>query len=123
MLNAAEAGFSAGGRGTAWHKRDMQITWLGHGTFQFRLASGQVILMDPWTEGNPAYPEGYTIERVDTLCITHGHFDHIHDAVPLARKFAPEVIAIYETCHWLESKGVEKTRPMNKGGSQQAGDV
>ena len=101
----------------------MQITWLGHGTFQLRLSSGQTILIDPWTEGNPAYPQGHQIAGVDTMCITHGHFDHIHDAVPLAKRFTPEVIAIYETCHWLESKGVEKTRPMNKGGSQKAGDV
>ena len=79
--------------------------------------------MDPWTDGNPAYPRGFAIPRVDTMCITHGHFDHILDAVPLARKFTPEVVAIYEICAWLESKGVEKTRPMNKGGSQQAGDV
>ena len=101
----------------------MQITWLGHGTFQFRLPSGQTLLMDPWTDGNPAYPKGFEIGRMDLMCITHGHFDHIHDAVPLAKKFSPEVIAIYETCNWLESKGVEKTRPMNKGGSQKAGDV
>jgi L-ascorbate metabolism protein UlaG (beta-lactamase superfamily) len=101
----------------------MQITWLGHGTFQFRLPSGQTILMDPWTEGNPAYPKGYEIQRVDTLCITHGHFDHIHDAVPLAKKFSPEVVAIYETCAWLESKGVQNTRSMNKGGSQKVGEV
>jgi L-ascorbate metabolism protein UlaG (beta-lactamase superfamily) len=101
----------------------MEITWLGHGTFQFRLPSGQVILMDPWVDGNPMYPKGHEIDRVDTICITHGHFDHIHDAVPLARKFSPEVIAIFETCHWLESKGVKNTRAMNKGGSQKAGDV
>jgi len=101
----------------------MQITWLGHGTFQFRLPSGQVILIDPWTDGNPAYPKGYEIQRVDTICITHGHFDHIHDAVPLAKRFSPEVVAIYETCHWLESKGVANLRAMNKGGSQKVGDV
>jgi L-ascorbate metabolism protein UlaG (beta-lactamase superfamily) len=101
----------------------MEITWLGHGTFQFRLDSGEVILMDPWTEGNPAYPAGYRIERVNTICITHGHFDHIHDAVPLAKEFSPEVVGIFETCHWLESKGVERTRPMNKGGSQKVGAV
>ncbi len=79
--------------------------------------------MDPWTDGNPKFPKGYEIDRVDTICITHGHFDHIHDAVPLAKKFSPEVVAIYETCHWLESKGVKNTRPMNKGGSQKVGDV
>jgi len=101
----------------------MQITWLGHGTFQFRLPSGQVVLMDPWTEGNPAYPKGHQIARVDTICISHGHFDHIHDAVPLAQRFQPEVVAIFETCNWLESKGVANTRPMNKGGSQKCGDV
>jgi L-ascorbate metabolism protein UlaG (beta-lactamase superfamily) len=101
----------------------MRITWLGHATFQFELPSGQVILMDPWTDGNPAYPQGFEISRVDTIFITHGHFDHIHDAVPLAQKFSPEVVAIFETCHWLESKGVKNTRPMNKGGSQKVGDV
>jgi L-ascorbate metabolism protein UlaG (beta-lactamase superfamily) len=101
----------------------MEITWLGHGTFLFRLSSGQVILMDPWTDGNPAYPKGYRIERVDTICITHGHFDHIHDAIPLAQRFSPEVVAIFETCDWLQSKGVANTRPMNKGGSQKVGEV
>ena len=45
----------------------MEITWLGHGTFQFRLPSGEVILMDPWTEGNPAYPQGHHFDRVDTI--------------------------------------------------------
>jgi L-ascorbate metabolism protein UlaG (beta-lactamase superfamily) len=101
----------------------MRITWLGHGTFQFELPSGQIILMDPWTDGNPAYPKDYKIERVDTICITHGHFDHIHDAVPLAKRFSPEVVAIFETCNWLESKGVKTTKPMNKGGTVQAGGV
>lgn len=79
--------------------------------------------MDPWTEGNPAYPKGHEIARVDTICITHGHFDHIHDAVPLAQRFSPEVVAIFETCTWLESKGVKNTRAMNKGGSQKVGDL
>ncbi len=79
--------------------------------------------MDPWTEGNPAYPQGHTFDRVDTVCISHGHFDHIHDAVPLAERFSPRVVGIYETCHWLESKGVKNTSPMNKGGTQLVGGV
>ncbi len=101
----------------------LEITWLGHGTFQFRLESGEVLVVDPWTDGNPAYPKGHKFDRVDTILISHGHFDHIHDAVPLAKKFSPRVVAIYETCEWLASKGVANTSGMNKGGSQQAGPV
>jgi L-ascorbate metabolism protein UlaG (beta-lactamase superfamily) len=101
----------------------MQITWLGHGSFQFELPSGQVLLMDPWVEGNPAYPKAHTIDRVNTICISHGHFDHIHDTPRLAKRFTPEVVGIVETCNWLESKGVKNTRAMNKGGSQIVGDV
>jgi L-ascorbate metabolism protein UlaG (beta-lactamase superfamily) len=101
----------------------MKITWLGHGTFHFELPSGETILVDPWTEGNPKYPVGFEITRCDTILITHGHFDHIHDAVPLAKKFNPEVCAIFETAVWLEKQGVQKTRAMNKGGSQLLGSV
>jgi L-ascorbate metabolism protein UlaG (beta-lactamase superfamily) len=101
----------------------MQITWLGHGTFQFQLPSGEVIVMDPWTDGNPAYPKQHKISRVDVMCVSHGHFDHIHDAVPLAQQHSPQVVAIFETCQWLEKKGVQNTRSMNKGGTQQVGPV
>lgn len=79
--------------------------------------------MDPWTDGNPAYPKGYSIDRVDAMFISHGHFDHIHDAVPIAKKFNCPVVAIYETCEWLKKKGVTDTRSMNKGGSQTVGPV
>jgi len=101
----------------------LEITWLGHGTFQLRLSTSEVFLMDPWTEGNPAYPAEHKIERVDAILISHGHFDHIHDAVPLAKKFSPKVVAIYETCHWLESKGVQNCCAMNKGGTQKVGSL
>src|ERR1019366_8163084 len=101
----------------------MEITWLGHGTFLLCLPSGEHILMDPWTEGNPKYPAGYSIPKIDLMLITHGHFDHIHDAVPLAKKHSPQIGAIYETCHWLESQGVENLNPMNKGGTQKIGSV
>jgi L-ascorbate metabolism protein UlaG (beta-lactamase superfamily) len=101
----------------------LEITWLGHGTFQLRLPSGEVMVLDPWVEGNPAYPAGHSFEHIDSILITHGHYDHIHDAIPLAKRFSPQVVAIYETCHWLESKGVGRTCGMSKGGTQRVGTV
>lgn len=101
----------------------IEITWLGHATMQLRLDSGEVIVMDPWIEGNPKYPQDHKFERVDAILISHGHFDHIHDAIPLAKRFSPKVVAIFETAHWLESKGVENCSGMNKGGTQEVGPI
>ncbi len=101
----------------------LEITWLGHATFQFRLDSGEVIVADPFIEGNPVYPKGHAFDRVDTILITHGHFDHIGGVIPLAKKFSPTVVAIYEICTWLESKGVKNTMAINKGCTRPVGPV
>src|SRR5258708_40264726 len=95
----------------------VEITWLGHGTYQLRLATGEVILVDPWIEGNPAYPAGHSIDRVDVILVSHGHFDHIHDVLPLAAKFSPQLVSIYETSVGLESEGANNTIRLNKGGT------
>jgi L-ascorbate metabolism protein UlaG (beta-lactamase superfamily) len=101
----------------------IQITWLGHATFAFRFESGEVLVMDPWIEGNPAYPKGYELERVDAIAISHAHFDHTNDVIPLAKKFKPKVIGIFETTAWLEKKGVKNTIGVNKGGTVDLGFV
>ena len=101
----------------------IEITWLGHGTFQFKLASGEVIVLDPWTDGNPSYPADHKFNRIDAILISHGHLDHIHDAVPLAKRFKPQMVCIFETGEWLKSKGVENVSAMNKGGSQKVGPL
>lgn len=100
-----------------------KITWLGHATFEMRFDSGEVLVLDPWIEGNPAYPKDYKIERVDAIAVSHGHFDHINDVVPLAKKFNATIVAIVETSAWLEKKGVKNALSMNKGGTVDLGFV
>lgn len=101
----------------------IQINWLGHATFEIRFESGEVLVIDPWIEGNPAYPKDYEIKRVDAIAISHGHFDHFNDVIPVAKKFKPKVVSILETAAWLEKKGVENNIGMNKGGTVDLGFV
>jgi len=104
--------------------RGNKLTWLGHAAFRITTPTGNVILVDPWIQSNPMTPEALKkFDRVDTMLITHGHFDHIADAVELGKKFKPRVVAIHETSGWLESKGVTNISGMNKGGTQKAGEI
>ncbi|MFZ3199677.1 MAG: metal-dependent hydrolase [Candidatus Acidiferrales bacterium] len=101
-----------------------KLTWLGHATFKITTPGGQVVLMDPWVESNPACPAPLKkFERIDTMLITHGHADHMGDAIPLAKQFKSQVVAMIETCMWLDSKGVANTHGMNKGGTLKTGEI
>lgn len=104
--------------------RGNKLTWLGHATFRITTPSGKVVIIDPWVQTNPMCPEPLKkFDRLDTMLITHGHFDHIADAVELGKKFKPQIIAIVETAVWLESKGVTGASGMNKGGTQKVGEL
>src|SRR6202142_137853 len=104
--------------------RGNKLTWLGHSAFRITTPTGKVILIDPWVQTNPMCPEPLKkFDRLDTLLITHGHFDHIADAVDMGKQFKPQIVAIYETGVWLESKGVTNVSAMNKGGTQTVGEI
>jgi L-ascorbate metabolism protein UlaG (beta-lactamase superfamily) len=97
---------------------DAIITWLGHATTRIDTPSGKTILIDPFLTDNPATPDSMkSIDKVDLMLITHGHSDHMADAVTIAHRTNCQVIAILEICSWLGSKGVANCTGMNIGGT------
>jgi len=104
--------------------KDVKLTWLGHATFRIETPGGKTVLVDPWVMGNPACPANEKqLKKVDVMLCTHGHFDHIGDAVQIAKRHNPVVVGIFELCHWMQKKGAQQIAPMNKGGSQTVGDI
>jgi L-ascorbate metabolism protein UlaG (beta-lactamase superfamily) len=99
------------------------LTWLGHAAFRLDTDGGKRIYVDPFLTGNPKTPEAEkTPERVDVIAITHGHGDHVGDAVELSKRFpAAEIVAQVELKGWLGAHGanVDGQLPgINKGGTQ-----
>lgn len=97
------------------------FTYLGHAAVRCDLPGGEVILIDPWVGQNPSCPEAAKhFDRIDAILLTHGHGDHVGDAVELAKRFRPKiVVGTFELCVFLESQGVENCSGMNIGGSQK----
>jgi L-ascorbate metabolism protein UlaG (beta-lactamase superfamily) len=96
----------------------MKITWFGHSTFRLDFA-GKVVLIDPFFTGNPAF-EGErkrATEGATHILITHGHADHIGDAVEIAAATGAKIVTNYDLCMYLASKGLQSFDPMNTGGT------
>ena len=87
---------------------EVSFTWVGHGTWRARSAKWKEILIDPWVMNNPVAPEKLKkVEKCDLMLITHGHFDHVHDALEIAQAHKPKIVTNFEIGLWLQSKGVD----------------
>ena len=102
----------------------IKLTWLGHATFRIETPEKNTVIIDPWIMGNPACPESEkAVKKVDVVLVTHGHGDHIGDAVEICKTHNPVVVGIPEMCGWLGKKGVKNLSEMNKGGTQTVKDI
>lgn len=102
------------------------ITWLGHSTFLIETPLGKRILIEPWTYGNPACPAAFKDPgALDLILITHGHGDHMGDAVRLAQESGATVVCQFDLALYLGSKGVAESQlvGMNLGGSVALPDL
>ena len=87
----------------------LKLTWVGHATWILDTPGGKRVLIDPWVTGNPVVTDELRDPgQHDVMLLTHGHSDHIGDAVALAKKHSPgAVLAIIELGDYLEAQGVE----------------
>ncbi|MEP2530100.1 metal-dependent hydrolase [Shimia sp.] len=103
----------------------MNIIWLGHGSFRIETGN-HVLLIDPWLTGNPTLPEDQhdaAVAGATHLILTHAHFDHVADMLPLARKLNIPVVGQYDLMgYWSEHETIE-TVGFNKGGTVDLGGV
>jgi L-ascorbate metabolism protein UlaG (beta-lactamase superfamily) len=104
----------------------MKITWYGHSCF--RLETGNSgILVDPFLKGNPTFEKSGVAwddatDGVTHVALTHGHSDHVGDAVEICKKRSAPVFANFELAMYVKSQGAEKLEPMNTGGTVATAD-
>ncbi|HLQ16207.1 MAG TPA: metal-dependent hydrolase [Candidatus Eisenbacteria bacterium] len=87
---------------------EVSFTWIGHGSWKVRSAKGKTVYIDPWVMNNPVAPDALKkVDGCDLMLITHGHFDHVHDALEIAKATKPKIVTNYEIGSWLGSKGID----------------
>jgi L-ascorbate metabolism protein UlaG (beta-lactamase superfamily) len=100
----------------------MNITYYGHSCFGIEV-NGKNILFDPFITPNElAKNIDATTVKADYILISHGHEDHIADAIAIAKRTGAKVVCNWEIHSWLNSKGITNTHPMNIGGKVEMCD-
>ena len=100
----------------------MRLTWFGHSAFRLEFAD-KAVLIDPFFTGNPGF-EGdrdAAMQGATHVLVTHGHGDHIGDAVEISGKTGAKVVTNFDLCMYLATKGLKNFDPMNTGGTTDQG--
>ncbi len=93
------------------------VTWFGHATIGV-VTDGYKLIIDPYFSGNPAVNTSPDRVEANYILVSHGHGDHIGDAVAIAKRTHATVISNAEISGWLDKKGVE-THAQHIGGGHQ----
>jgi L-ascorbate metabolism protein UlaG (beta-lactamase superfamily) len=95
----------------------MKITYLSHSCFHIETSTHKLII-DPFLTGNPLAQTAPADVEADFVLVTHGHNDHVGDALEIARNNNATVIANFEVASFLMAQGAG-ARPMHIGGAAE----
>ncbi|MGA3282993.1 MAG: metal-dependent hydrolase [Verrucomicrobiota bacterium] len=97
----------------------MKVTYYGHACFAV-VVGGKTLLFDPFISANPL-AKAIDVKKVpaDFILVSHGHGDHVGDAVEIAKRTNALVIANFEVATWLNQQGAPRVHPLNHGGGYQ----
>jgi L-ascorbate metabolism protein UlaG (beta-lactamase superfamily) len=95
----------------------MKITYYGHSCFRVEIA-GRSLLFDPFITPNEL-ARNVDVDSIPAnyVLLSHGHEDHVADAVAIARRTGAQVLCAFEVSLWLGRHGVKNLFPMNHGGT------
>jgi len=91
-------------------KGKTEVTWYGHAAFVVKAPGGTTLAIDPWIN-NPSNKDAGALDkitRLDFILITHGHFDHVGDAIALQKKTGAKIVAAFELGGQLIAAGLPK---------------
>jgi L-ascorbate metabolism protein UlaG (beta-lactamase superfamily) len=111
-------------------KGKTEVTWSGHAAFVVKTPGGTVLAIDPWF-GNPKAPEQGIAEKlpkVDYILVSHGHSDHVGEAIAIAKRTGAKLITNFDLAQALVAAGYPKEQAGfdsagNVGGQIRAGDA
>lgn len=96
-----------------------ELTFYGHSCFSVKIA-GKTLLFDPFISPNPLASEiDIQTIQADYVLISHGHEDHVADALPILERTGAQLISNFEIVTWFGQQGISNGHPLNHGGSVQ----
>src|SRR3954464_7800378 len=97
-----------------------RLRWLGHSCLLFE-TGGKHVLVDPFLTGNPKAAAQAGEVPADLILVSHGHGDHVGDAVEIARRTGATVVANYEIGEWLKAppRGLTEVHGLQPGGGHR----
>ena len=99
----------------------VKVTWYGHACWLVEFGEYKIVL-DPFLNDSPTAPIKADEVEVDTILVSHGHFDHVADVASIAQRTGATVVAIYEIAEWFgKNHSIENRVGMNIGGQTAIG--